>query len=60
MEILRRKASQRHQGMTIVLVRRDDGFFPYVTWVADPEGNFYYGHYFATRDEAIRDFAERS
>ena len=60
MEILCKKASKRHKGMFIVLVRRDEGAFPYVTWVADSEGHFYYGHYFASRDEAIRDFAERS
>ena len=60
MQVIYRKASKRHKGMSIVLVRREDGFFPYVTWVADSQGNFHYGHYFETREEAIRDFAERS
>lgn len=36
------------------------GYHPYVTWVHNREtGGYYWGHYFQTYDEALKDFNSR-
>jgi hypothetical protein len=43
----------------VVLAKRDTDYEPYVTWRMDADGNCYWGHYFATHNEATADFISR-
>ena len=46
-------------GDIAVMAKRDDSYQPYVTWRMDNDGNCYWGHYFATHNEAAADLLER-
>jgi len=42
--------------------RGEDGheaYHRYVTWMMDARGDTYWGHYFETRDEAVKDMLNR-
>ena len=67
MQIMDRHAlpdSSGSQPAEIILVKRDDAYYPWVTWQRNvPErggdGGRYWGHYFDDESKARKDFAER-
>lgn len=44
----------------IVLALRNAPYEPWITWVHDPKGHCYSGHYFDDFDEAVEDYRSRS
>ena len=67
-EILERRSFSTHpddKHLHIVLAKRPYKYSPdgweYVTWIHNlSDGAFYHGHYFHDKEEAERDFWERS
>ena len=44
----------------VILYRRDDQYEPFVThWQNKQDGGLYHGHYFAAREAAVQNFADR-
>ena len=44
----------------VVMAKRDTDYEPYVTWRMDVNGDTYWGHYFATHNEAAADMIARA
>lgn len=47
-------------GRTHVMANRHTDYEPFVTWALDADQNTYWGHYFATHDEAAADLIKRA
>ncbi len=43
----------------VVCAKTEIGVHPFVTWAVDDNGDAYWGHYFLTEDEAMKDWRER-
>jgi hypothetical protein len=46
-------------GKDTIVLAKTSGYHPFVTWRVDAEGNAYWGHYFAHKEEAEEDFIDR-
>lgn len=58
-----RKPYSDHPGdahLEVVLAKVEFGAHPWVTWMFNKEdGGYFWGHYFETQEEAVKDYNER-
>lgn len=57
--IFLKNGTQYIEGNEHYVIARTEGVMPYVTWAIDAEGHTYWGHYFKTLNEAVKDFNQR-